>query len=120
MSKIGISIRIDVSKVNKARLFQGEKGLYLDLTTFIDLDNQDQYGNNGFIAEAVSQDERQQNIQGTILGNCKVFYRDQPQQGQYQPPQPQQGQYQPQQGHYQPQQGQQGQMPNGGPDDCPF
>jgi len=74
--KIGVNISINVNKIEKARLFQGKKGKYLDLTTFIDLDNLDQYENNGFIAQSVSKEERAQGVQGPILGNCKVFYDD--------------------------------------------
>jgi hypothetical protein len=72
--KIGISIKIDVTKIDKARLFKGEKGTYLDLTTFIDLDEQDQYGNNGFISQSVSKEEREAKVQTPILGNTKVFF----------------------------------------------
>ena len=41
MSKIGISISIDVTKILKERLFQGKKGTYMDLTTFIDTETAD-------------------------------------------------------------------------------
>ncbi len=76
MAKLGISIKIDVTKLDKARFFKGAKGTYADLTTFIDLDNLDQYDNNGFISQSVTKEERDQNIQTAILGNCKVFYND--------------------------------------------
>lgn len=76
--KIGLSVKINVSKIDKARLFKGEKGTYLDLTTFIDLDEKDQYGNNGFISQSVTKDERDKGVQTEILGNCKVFYQDHP------------------------------------------
>ncbi len=92
--KIGISISIDVTKIDKARLFSGKKGTYMDLTGFIDLDTQDQYGNNGFISQSVSKEEREQNVQTTILGNTKVFFKDDEQQQQapqnFQQPAPQQ------------------------------
>lgn len=78
MAKIGISVKIDVTKINKERLFKGQKGTYLDLTTFVDLDEVDQYGNNGFIAQSVSKEEREQGIRGEILGNVKVFFSDNP------------------------------------------
>tara|TARA_R110000868_G_C10972546_1_gene770389 strand:+ start:30658 stop:30984 length:327 start_codon:yes stop_codon:yes gene_type:complete len=78
--KIGVSVKIDVTKIDKARLFKGAKGTYLDLTTFIDIDNLDQYDNSGFISQSVTKEERDQGVQGAILGNVKVFYRDQPQQ----------------------------------------
>lgn len=77
MSKIGISIKIDVTKIDKARLFKGEKGTYLDLTTFIDTAEVDQYGNNGFISQSVSKDERANGVKTPILGNVKVFYGSQ-------------------------------------------
>jgi hypothetical protein len=90
--KIGVSIKIDVSKIDKARLFQGAKGTYLDLTTFIDIDQLDQYDNNGFISQSVSKEERENRVQAPILGNVKVFYNDsQQQQARQQPQHTQQG-----------------------------
>ena len=74
--KIGISFKIDVTKISKERLFKGAKGTYLDATAFIDVDEVDQYDNNGFIAESTSKEERDQGQQGVILGNVKVFYND--------------------------------------------
>lgn len=73
--KIGINLKIDVSKIDKNRLFKGQKGTYLDATTFVDLDQLDEYGNNGFIAQQVSEDERKQGVKGEILGNSTVFWR---------------------------------------------
>jgi len=91
--KIGVEVSIDVTKIDKARLFQGQKGKYLTMTTFIDIDNKDQYDNNGFIAHKKNQDE-----QGNtpILGNVKVFWNDSQAQpaSQQQAPQQQQGQQQ--------------------------
>ena len=76
MSKIGVSFKLDVTKIDKARLFKGAKGTYLDFTGFIDLDILDQYGNNGFIAQDVTKEERDGGIKGNILGNAKVFWKD--------------------------------------------
>ena len=77
MSKIGISIDINVSKILKERLYQGKQGVYLNLTTFIDTENQDIYGNNGFISQSQTKEEREGGAERTpILGNCKVFYND--------------------------------------------
>jgi len=74
--KIGVSLKINVSMIEKARLFQGNKGKYLDATVFIDVDQLDEYGNNGMITQDVSKEEKQQNVRGAILGNCKVFWND--------------------------------------------
>jgi hypothetical protein len=74
--KVGVSLKIDVSKIDKSRLFKGEKGTYLDATVFVDVDQLDQYGNSGMITQDVSKDEKQQGVKGNILGNCKVFWND--------------------------------------------
>jgi hypothetical protein len=71
MSKLGISIRIDVSKIDKEKLFKGKKGTYLNLKTFINPKEFDQYGNNGFITQDIDGVDRP-----PILGNCKVFFDD--------------------------------------------
>ena len=92
--KIGVSISIDVTKIEKARIFEGKKGKYIDLTTFIDLDQVDQYENNGFISQTVTKEERASGVKAPILGNCKVFFNDSqqaPQQNQQQGQQRQQG-----------------------------
>ena len=97
---IGVGLKIDVTKIDKARLFKGAKGTYLDATVFIDVDNVDQYGNNGMLTQAVSEEERKAGVKGAILGNSKVFmkkggqdqYSDdnvpQPQQPRETPPMP--------------------------------
>ena len=80
MAKVGVSLKIDVTKIDKNRLFQGQKGMYLDATVFIDIDQLDQYGNSGMITQDVSKEEKQQGVKGNILGNCKVFWNDNGQQ----------------------------------------
>ena len=74
MSKIGVSIKLDVKKIDKAKLFKGEKGTYLDLTAWIDPDNKDQYGNNGMVVQSVTEEEKRDGVRGVILGNSKIFY----------------------------------------------
>ena len=74
--KIGLSVRIDVTKIDKARLYAGAKGTYLDLTTFVNTEEKDQYENNGFISQSVDKEEREQGVQTPILGNVKVFFTD--------------------------------------------
>lgn len=75
MSKIGISIKIDVTKIDKARLFAAQSGAkYIDLTMFLDPDNEGQYGDHGFITQSTTKEEREQQIQMPILGNGKIFY----------------------------------------------
>ena len=112
MSKIALSLKINVSAIDQARLFQGAKGQYLDATIFVELDELDQYGNSGMITQDVSKDEKAQGIKGNILGNGKVFWVENgqaPQQGGQQNQGGFQQQAAPQQGGFQqqaaPQQG---------------
>ena len=62
---------IDVTKIDKARLYKGEKGTYLNFKIMV-RDEQDKYGNDGFIAESVSKEEREAGQKGTILGNIRI------------------------------------------------
>jgi len=82
--KIGVSLKIDVSKIDKARLFQGKKGTYLDATAFIDLDNVSEFGDSGMITQDVTKEEKEQGQKGAILGNSKVFWKDNGTQAQQQ------------------------------------
>ena len=39
--KIGVNISIDVTNIDKEKLFEGKKGKYLDAVAFIDIDEAD-------------------------------------------------------------------------------
>ena len=101
MSKIGVTLKIDVTKIDKARLFVGKKGKYLDATVFIDTAELDQYGNSGMITQDVSKDERAKGAKGEILGNCKVFWSESGQAPQQESRPNGQAANQPQQAQYQ-------------------
>lgn len=89
MAKIGVRLKIDVSKIDKDALFKGKKSVYLDATTFIDLDELDHYGNSGMITQDLSKERSQAGEKGAILGNSKVFWKDEGQQQRQQAPQQQ-------------------------------
>jgi len=72
MSKYGVEIKIDVSKIDKDRLFKGKKGTYLDMTVFLDVDNQGQFGDNGMVTHKKGEGEER----APILGNATVFWSD--------------------------------------------
>lgn len=80
--KIGVSLKIDVTKLDKERFFKGTKGIYVDLTTFIDTENPGQYGDHGFITQSKNKDE---DIKMPVVGNVKVFWKDEQQQQVYTP-----------------------------------
>ena len=78
MSKVGVRLSIDVSKIDKGLLYKGAKGVYLSATVFVDIDQADQYGNHGMITQDETKENRDAGKNGAILGNCKVFWKDQP------------------------------------------
>jgi len=77
----GITGRIDVKKIDKSRLYQGAKGTYLNFTFFLN-DETDQYGNNGFITQEITKEEKNNGVKMPILGNVKIFYRENQNQNQ--------------------------------------
>ena len=66
-----IQVKIDVTKINKDRLFKGKQGTYLDAVIFVS-DKPDQYCNDGMIVQSVSKEEREQGVRGEIIGNIKL------------------------------------------------
>lgn len=69
-----IKVKINLTKINKDWLFQGEKGTYLDATLWF-TEEQDDNGNNGMITQDVPKAiwEKDKQVRGTILGNGKVW-----------------------------------------------
>jgi len=74
--KVGLNFSIDVTKLDKERFVKGKKGTYANLTTFVDIDNKDQYDNNGFISQSISKEERTSGVQLPILGNVRVVFKE--------------------------------------------
>jgi len=77
LEKIGLRLKIDVTKIKKELLFRSvnTKSIYLDCTTFINIDTTDQFGNNCFVSQDLPSDQREKNNNGQIIGNGKIFYR---------------------------------------------
>lgn len=72
MDKQLIALNLNLSLVDKARLYKGKKGQYLSAVLHL-TPTVDQYGNNGFIVESITKEERQNGQRGTILGNAKIL-----------------------------------------------
>jgi hypothetical protein len=60
-------LKIDVTKIEKALLFTGAKGTYMDLTLMDNRDGTDQYGNDGFIVQDVGKEKREAGIKDRKL-----------------------------------------------------
>jgi hypothetical protein len=68
-----IIAKINVLAIDKARLFKGEKGTYLDIL-LIETPN-DKYGNDYMVVQSVSKEEREKGIKGNLLGNGKMVVK---------------------------------------------
>lgn len=71
-----LQLKIDVKKIDKAKLFVGEKGTYLDASIIMN-DEPDQYGNCGMIVQNATKEEREAGKKGAILGNAKWMQKKQ-------------------------------------------
>jgi hypothetical protein len=67
-----IVLKIDVTKIDKSRLFEGKNGAkYLD-AVLIETPN-NQYGDSHMIAQSVTKEERLAGVKGAIIGNAKTI-----------------------------------------------
>jgi hypothetical protein len=70
-----ISLKLDVSKIEKNRLFKGAKGTYLDATL---IETPDGKYSDFIITQQVSKEERLSGVKGPIIGNGKYIGRGAP------------------------------------------
>lgn len=69
MNKL-ITAKIDVSKIDKSKLFKGEKGTYLDLTIWVN-EAPDRFGNDISIEQRTGKGEDK-----IYLGNGKFYTKE--------------------------------------------
>lgn len=72
MSKL-LSVSIDVTKIDKSRLYKGKKGTYLSADIWIN-DDADEYGNHGSISLQQSKEERDAKAKKVYIGSAKKVY----------------------------------------------
>ena len=65
----GIKIKIDVTKIDKAALYKGNKGTYLDAVMWPTPDSQ--YGDDYRIVQDLGKEARDAGKKGAIIGNAK-------------------------------------------------
>lgn len=75
-----IILKISVDLIDKARLFKGQKHIYLDCIAW-PVDD-DQYGNDFRVVQSISKEERQAGTKGAIIGSGKLMPGREPQQRQ--------------------------------------
>jgi hypothetical protein len=72
-----VVLKINLSSVDKAHLFKGEKGIYLDVVLHLN-DVPDQYGNHGMMTQGITKELRAAGVKGAILGNAKIVAETSP------------------------------------------
>ena len=66
-----ISGSIDLTAIDKTKLIEGKNGKkYLNITLMVQ--NQSQYGNNVWVTQTLSKEERENKAQSITLGNAAV------------------------------------------------
>ena len=68
-----INLSINLSKIDKSKIINGEKGKYLNLTISIN-DEKDNYHNDVSCWENQSKDERDNKTPKNYLGNGRVIW----------------------------------------------
>ena len=81
-----ISANIDLTKIEKAKIYEGKKGKYYPITIVLN-DELGQYGDSGYIQTEQTKDERDAKLPKSYLGNVKVVWSN----GQNVEPAPREG-----------------------------
>jgi hypothetical protein len=66
-----IKYKIDVTKIDKALLYKGEKGTYLNGVFLENKNGPGEYGDDGFIVQDISKEARDRGEKGPIIGNWR-------------------------------------------------
>lgn len=68
-----ITLKIDVTKIEKKRLHKGEKGTYLNCV-LISTPNSEY--SDYMIVQSVTREERKAGVKGPIIGNATIFKQE--------------------------------------------
>tara|TARA_X000000950_G_C13641124_1_gene547628 strand:+ start:235 stop:549 length:315 start_codon:yes stop_codon:yes gene_type:complete len=68
-----ISANIDLTKIDKSKIYEGKKGKYYPISIVLN-DEPGQYGDSGYIMTEQTKDERDAKMQKQYLGNVKVVW----------------------------------------------
>ena len=67
-----VTLSIDVTKIDKAKIISGKKGKYINAMVWIN-DKEDQYGYTASIQQGGSKEDRDGGYKGPYLGNGKHY-----------------------------------------------
>lgn len=67
-----IRAKINVTRIDKAHLYQGQAGKYLNIRLIENKDGEDRFGNTHFIVQEVSKEAYEKGQKGPIIGGAVV------------------------------------------------
>jgi hypothetical protein len=67
-----IVVKLDVTKIDKTRLHEGKKGIYLDALLMHNT-GESKYGDDGFIIQSIPKEARDAGERGPIIGNWRYL-----------------------------------------------
>jgi hypothetical protein len=70
-----ISGNINLSKLDKSKIYEGKKGKYYPVTVVIN-NEVGEYGDSGYIMTEQTKEQREAKEQKSYLGNVKVIWTD--------------------------------------------
>jgi hypothetical protein len=70
-----ISGNINLSKIDKSKVYEGKKGKYYPVTVVIN-NEVGEYGDSGYIMTEQTKEQREAKEQKSYLGNVKVVWTD--------------------------------------------
>ena len=66
------TLKINCTRIDKAHLYQGKNGKYLDVILFENKNGPDQYGNTHMAVQSISNEARDRGERGPIIGNARI------------------------------------------------
>jgi hypothetical protein len=74
-----IKLNLNLDKIDKSLIYLSPKtgAKYLNLSVLM-RDGPDQYGNDGFVVQDISKEQKENGMKGPILGNAKLKTFDAP------------------------------------------
>ena len=74
-AKIELSGNINLSKIDKSKIYEGKKGKYYPVTVVIN-NEVGEYGDSGYIMTEQTKEQREAKEAKSYLGNVKVVWTD--------------------------------------------
>tara|TARA_X000001382_G_scaffold31423_1_gene20351 strand:- start:6767 stop:7048 length:282 start_codon:yes stop_codon:yes gene_type:complete len=68
-----LSVKINLDKVDKEKLYKGKKGSYLDVDLWVN-DEPDQYGYDATAIQNQSKEDREAGLSKNYIGNAKKMF----------------------------------------------